>query len=118
MLKGKYYVEVSLLKKGFIVLFTLVIEALVIWLLSIILNWTFIDTVFLGGLFIFGGAWFYHFVISPKSNEYDATVEYKNVQDMESLKPFLFIKSPITWGLSLFLIGSFIITIIEYYSLS
>lgn len=106
------------MKKGLIVLFTLVIEALVIWLLSIILSWSFIDTIFLGGLFLFGGAWFYHFVITPKSNEYDATVEYKNVQDTESLKPFLFIKSPITWGLSLFLIGSFIITIIEYYSLS
>ncbi|MGE6488648.1 hypothetical protein [Paenisporosarcina sp. NPDC076898] len=103
------------MKKGYIVLITLVMESFLLWLFSILLGWTFIDTIFLGGLLILGGAWFYHFNITPRNSEYDVSLENKNTQNAEAIKPFLFIMSPITWGLSIFAVGSSFITIIKYY---
>ena len=100
------------MNKGFMVLITLVLEAVLLWLFSIIFEWTFIDTIFLGGLFILGVAWFIYFIPTPRHYEYDRSVENKKT---ETIISFLFVTSPITWGISLFAVGSSLITFFTYY---
>lgn len=94
---------------------TIAIEAVSLWFISYILDWALIDTLFLGGLAIFGLVWLYSFYTHQLRNESNANAKVWSKQDTGSIKPFKFKMSAISVGLLLFTLGSFVVTIFAYY---
>lgn len=103
------------MKKSSIVLITVAIETMVLWFVSHFLGWVFIDTIFLGGLAIFGSVWLFQLYSNKTTNEFNATTRGWTRQDSGGIKPFQFNMSPITLGFFIFLMGSFFIMILTYY---
>lgn len=103
------------MKKSYVVLITIGIETIGLWLVSFLLDWVFIDTLFLGGLVIFGGVWLFQVNTSRKNNQINATTRGWTRQDVGEIKPFRFTMSPITLGLLLFVVISFFIAVLMYY---
>jgi len=102
------------MKKIYLILLTLSIETIFLWGVSILLGWSFINTIFLGGITFLGIAWFYTFFITPRTMNYDTSKKDWIKQDTDIMKSFQFLVSPITLGLLLFGIVSFLINIFVY----
>ena len=102
------------MEKWNLILLTLIIETILFWFVSILFGWSFINTIFLGGIFIFGCAWFYKFYITPRTTKYNTSEKDWIEQDTDIIKVFHFLNSPFTIGIFIFLIISFIISIIAY----
>lgn len=103
------------MKKGYVVLLTVSIEAILLSLASVIIGWALIDTLFLGSLVIFGSVWLFQLYTNQTTNELNAHIKGWNRLDNDGLKPFRFKISPITLGLLLFTLVSFFIAILSYY---
>lgn len=103
------------MKKGSVVLTTIAIEAIVLWLVSIFFEWVFIDTIFLGGIAIFGCVWLSQLYFNQTNNQFNGSMKGWTGQDSSGVKQFQFKMSPITLGIMLFAGISFFITIITYY---
>jgi len=101
--------------KVYIIAVTVVIETILIWLVSLFFGWSFIDTIFLGGLAIFGCVWLFLLNNNQINNEYNAVTKGQNGQVTGVIKPFQFKMTPITLGLLLFLVVSFLVTVVKYY---
>ncbi|ALX48456.1 hypothetical protein [Lentibacillus amyloliquefaciens] len=104
------------MKKFYIVLMTIVVEALLLWGVSRILGWKLIDIIFLGGILIFGIKWLFSLYIHQENNEFNAYVKGDTGQDAGGVRPFEFNMTAIDAGLLLFIAGSFLITFGTYYS--
>lgn len=102
--------------KVFIIAVTVAIETISLWLVSIFFSWSFIDTIFLGGLAIFGCVWLFQLNSNQTNNEYNAVAKGQNGQETGVIKPFQFKMTPISLGLLLFLVVSFLVTIVKYHS--
>ncbi|GGJ99963.1 hypothetical protein GCM10007063_22950 [Lentibacillus kapialis] len=104
------------MKKGYMVLMTIVVEALLLWAVSRILGWNFIDIVFLGGILIFGIKWLFSLYIHQENNEFNAHIKGYTGQKAGGVGPFEFHMTAIDAGLLLFILGSFLITFGAYFS--
>lgn len=103
------------MKKAYIVLVTILVEALLLWVVSRILGWKFIDIAFLGGILIFGIKWLFSLYIHQENNEFNAYLKGDTGQEAGGVKPFEFNMTAIDAGLLLFITGSFLVTLGTYY---
>ncbi|CAM3837045.1 hypothetical protein BAQ48_23335 [Bacillus luti] len=93
---------------------TIVVELALIYLFSILVGWSFMDTFFLGSLAIFAITWLI-IMSNYRNNNMDHTIN-KTLTGVETgeIKPFQFVFTPYIAGtLSLVLI-SFVVTAIYY----
>ncbi|WP_144510546.1 hypothetical protein [Bacillus sp. FJAT-22090] len=103
------------MKKSYIVLTTIAIETVVLWGVSLFFEWGFIDTIFLGGIAIFGCVWLSQLYFNQNNNQFNGYTKGWTGQNSGGIKQFHFKMSPITLGLLIFAGISFFITIIMYY---
>lgn len=103
------------MNKVYIVAVTVAIETLSLWLVSLFFGWSFIDTIFLGGLAIFGCVWLFQLNNNQTNNEYNAFAKGQNGLDNGGIMPFQFKMTPITLGLLAFIAVSFLVTVAKYY---
>jgi hypothetical protein len=103
------------MKKWSITLMTAVLETIVLWLVSYIFDWNFLDIILLGGLAIFGGVWLFRLNSNQISNGYNAVAKGWTGQNTGGISPFQFNMSPVTSGLLLFIFISLVITVFVYY---
>ncbi|PEF13136.1 hypothetical protein COJ67_18230 [Bacillus thuringiensis] len=87
---------------------TVVVELALIYLFSLLVGWSFIETFFLGSLGIFGTIWLIALNINQNAN-IDHTI-YKTGE----VKPFRMTWSPYTVGAASLTAFSFIVTAIYY----
>lgn len=104
-----------MLKRIYAVVITIAIEAVSLWIISYFLHWALIDTLFLGGLAVFGIVWLYSFYTNQLRNESNANARAWSRQDTGAIRPFRFKMSAVSVGLMLFTLGSFVATIFAYY---
>lgn len=104
------------MKKGFIVLLTMLIETVLVWGLSIFIGWGFVETIFLGGLLIFAILWLFLYFTNHNQNIYYSSVKGITGMNAGAVKVFSFSFSPIIFGLILFMILSLVFTFIYYYN--
>lgn len=104
-------------KNLYIILATVLVETAILWGVSILLDWKFVDVIFLGSLAVFGLIWFLQLNSNRNSNEENAHLKGWNGQDGGGVTPFQFKfrGSPIVLGLLLFIVVSFCITAFTYY---
>ncbi|WP_421385213.1 hypothetical protein ACOJQI_10760 [Bacillus salacetis] len=102
------------MKKALIVILTILIEAGLLWLVSIFFGWNFMDVIFIGGLLIFGGIWLYLLFTNQNNNGFNASVKGWTGQDAGEVKIFRFKVSPVILGIILFMGISFGMTIFYY----
>ena len=105
-----------LMRKGYIVLSTIVTEFILLFIISKLINLNFIDTLFIGGLGLFGFVWLFSFSMTQQSNVFNTSLKGVTGQDAGGIKVFRFKINPITLGLLIFCISSFVITMIYYSS--
>jgi len=106
---------IILSEKVNIIVVTVAFETVILWLVTLFFGWSLIETLFLGGLAIFGVVWLFQLNVNQTNNEYNATAKGFTGKESGVIKPFQFSLSPITLGLLLFLMVSFLITVITYY---
>ncbi|MBO9128095.1 hypothetical protein [Bacillus sp. 165] len=104
------------MKKMGMVLLTIAMEAVLLWVVSMVFGWKFMDTVFLGGLVIFGVIWLFNLAVNQSNNVNNAVVKGWTGQDAGEIKKFELKMSPFILGLVLFIVISFAATIIHYSS--
>ncbi|ENQ3081003.1 hypothetical protein [Bacillus multifaciens] len=93
---------------------TLIIEVAIIFLFAKFVNWTFMESFFLGSLAIFGLTWLFLLNMNRNAN-IDRTIT-KNLSGVNSgeITPFQIRMNPYMTGTLLLLTISFIITVIYY----
>lgn len=124
LLKGRHLINHLLISKGvigvymkkiYIVLATLTIETVLIWFASYLLQWKFVDTIFLGSLLLFGIVYLIRLYIHQTNTVFNANIAGWTWEEA-GIGPFRFRVSPIIIGLILYIIISFFVTLITYYS--
>lgn len=103
------------MKNIYIILATLTIETVIIWFVSLLLQWKFVDTLFLGGLLLFGIVYLLRLYIHQTNATFNANIAGWTWVEA-GIGPFHFRVSPIILGLILFIVISFFVTLITYYS--
>lgn len=95
-------------------LLILIIEVAIIFLFAKFVNWTFMESFFLGSLAIFGLTWLFLLNMNRNAN-IDRTIT-KNLSGVNSgeITPFQIRMNPYMTGTLLLLTISFIITVIYY----
>ncbi|WP_020061588.1 hypothetical protein [Bacillus sp. 123MFChir2] len=93
---------------------TIIIEVAIIFLFAKFVNWTFMESFFLGSLAIFGLTWLFLLNMNRNAN-IDRTIT-KNLSGVNSgeITPFQIRMNPYMTGTLLLLTISFIITVIYY----
>ena len=104
------------MRKSYIVLLTIATELIALFIISKLITLNFIDTLFLGGLGLFGVVWLFSFSMTQQNNVFNASMKGITGQKTGGIKVFRFNINPITLGLLIFCISSFIITMIYYSS--
>ena len=104
------------MRKGYIVLLTIATELIALFIISKLITLNFIDTLFLGGIGLFGVVWLFSFSMTQQNNVFNASMKGITGQKTGGIKVFRFNINPITLGLLIFCISSFIITMIYYSS--
>ncbi|WP_273851912.1 hypothetical protein [Guptibacillus spartinae] len=104
------------MRKGYLVLLTIVTELIFLFIVSTFINLSFIDTLFIGGIGIFGVVWLFSFSMTQQNNVFNTSLKGVTGQDAGGIKVFRFKINPITLGLLIFCISSFVITMIYYSS--
>jgi len=105
-----------MLKNTIIVLITILLETLFLWVVSILINWKFIDVMFIGGLVIFGVIWLFQFNSTQTQNILNASEKGWKGQKTGEIRPFEFKFTPVKLGLLIFAVISFFITMTTYSS--
>lgn len=103
------------MKRTKIIIATIAAETILLYLISLIFGWSFLEIIFLGGLAMFGFIWLYELNINQSNNQYNAHIKGWTGQNSGVIKPFHYKISPVSLGLIIFLVGSFLITLIKYY---
>jgi len=93
---------------------TLICETGIIKIVSLLLGWKFIDTIFLGGLLLFGAVYLYRLIIHQENTFFNAHIEGWTWQE-KGISPFQLRISPIIFGMIIFVVISFIITLVAYW---
>ncbi|TFJ92388.1 hypothetical protein [Lentibacillus salicampi] len=104
------------MRKVYIMVMTIGVEALILWAVSRILDWNFVDIIFLGGILIFGAKWLFSLYLQQENNEYIAHIKGHTGQEAGRIKPFEYSVSSVDAGLLLFILGSLLITFATYYT--
>ena len=104
------------MRKGYVVLLTIFTELLSLLIISKLINLSFIDTIFIGGIGIFGIVWLFSLSMNQRNNVFNASMKGVTGQETGGIKVFRFKINPITLGLIIFCVSSFIITMIYYSS--
>ncbi len=104
------------MKKTLIVLLTIITELLLLWVISLLFNFNFIDTAFFDSFALFGLIWCTSLMANRNSNIMNASIRGWTGQDAGGVKPFMFRVSPIILGLIFTVIISLIATLIAYSS--
>ncbi|WP_430788066.1 hypothetical protein VBD025_18115 [Virgibacillus flavescens] len=102
------------MKKFGWVLLTLALEAIVLWVVSVVLTWNFMDILFLGSLGIFAIVWLLLMWTNQSNNSFNVSEKAWTGQDAGGVKQFHVHFSPVMIGMVLFVVGSFVMTIIYY----
>lgn len=103
------------MKNIFIIIATAAVETAVLWSISLFFDWNFIDIMLLGGLLIFGAIWLLQLYSNQTTNQYNAFSRIDNRQETPQAIPFYFKISPLVYGLLLFNLMSFVITVVKFY---
>jgi len=103
------------LKRTKIIITTIAVETIILYLISLLFDWSFLEIIFLGGLAIFGCIWLFQLNMNQSNNQYNAHIKGWTGQNSGEIKPFQYKLSPVSLGLLIFLVGSFFITLIKYY---
>lgn len=103
------------MKRTKIIIATIAAETVLLYLISLLFGWSFLEIIFLGGLAIFGCIWLFQLNINQSNNQYNAHIKGWTGQTSGEIKPFQYKLSPVFLGLLIFLVGSFLITLIKYY---
>ena len=103
------------MKRTKIIFATIAGETILLYLISLLFGWSFLEIIFLGGLAIFGCIWLFKLNINQSNNQYNAHIKGWTGQNSGVIKPFQYKISPVSQGLLIFLVGSFLITLIKYY---
>ncbi|CEG23419.1 hypothetical protein BN1080_02395 [Planococcus massiliensis] len=98
-----------------IIITTAAVETAVLWAISLFFDWHFIDIMLLGGLLIFGAIWLLQLYSNQTNNHYHAFSRIDNRQETPQAVPFYFKISPLIYGLLLFNLMSFVITVVKFY---
>ena len=97
-----------------IILLTVVIEAIVFWVVSLAFGWTVVDTYFVGGLVTFCAIWLFTFITKQSSNRFNASIRGWTGQDAGEIKAITFGMGPVKMGLVLFILINFIFVFLYY----
>ncbi|HDX9580198.1 TPA: hypothetical protein ROX88_003823 [Bacillus pseudomycoides] len=94
---------------------TLFVEVAIIFLFAKLVNWTFMESLFLGSLAIFGLTWLFLLNMNRNANMDRAiTKSMTGVNTGEEITPFQIRMNPYMIGTLLLLTISFIVTVIHY----
>ncbi|WP_400246426.1 hypothetical protein AB3U99_06325 [Niallia sp. JL1B1071] len=94
------------MKNIYIILVTFTIETVIIWVVSLILGWKFIDTIFLGSLLLFGIVYLIRLYIHQTNTAFNANIAGWTWEEA-GIGPFRFRVSPIILGFILYIVVSF-----------
>lgn len=103
------------MKNIYIILATLTVETVIIWFASFLLRWKFVDTIFLGSLLLLGIVYLIRLYIHQTNTAFNANIAGWTWEEA-GIGPFHFRVSPVILGLILYIVISFFITLLTYYS--
>lgn len=84
------------------------------WLFSRLVGWSFMETIFLSGLLVFGILWMGLLNHNQSSNVLNATIKGTTGINAGESKPFTVTLSPFLKGTIIYLVTSAIVTIVYY----
>jgi hypothetical protein len=97
-----------------IILGTILIESLLIWVVSMLLNWNFFDISFLGGVIAFGAIWLLQINKVQNKNQDHAQIKGMTGEQVGEIQVFKFKLNPILIGMVLYILVSGVATFIYY----
>jgi hypothetical protein len=112
--------ELSVNKEGgirlriLVVVGTILVEALILWGISALLGWSFIDISFLGGLTVFGIMWITQMNNVQSNNLDNAIIKGMTGQEVGSLQVFNIKLTPVLVGMIIYILISGIATFVYY----
>ncbi|KAA0545352.1 hypothetical protein FZW96_18440 [Bacillus sp. BGMRC 2118] len=97
-----------------IVLGTIVVKSALLWYISQLLDWKFIDFAFLGGVALFGLCWFFQMNAVKMRNENSSYSRGMYRNDDQGVEVFRFQLNPVLTGMILYILLSGISTFVYY----
>jgi len=92
----------------------MVIEAIVLYLVSSLIGWNYVDTIFIGSILFFGISWLFSLYSHQINNEFNAYEKAWTGKEAGTILPFIFKMNSIIVGQILFIILALLITVIYY----
>ncbi|MYL35123.1 hypothetical protein GLW08_04060 [Pontibacillus yanchengensis] len=93
---------------------TIIIETILLWLFSLWLGVHLLEILLLGGISIFGIAWFFQQGSTYANNHINTMTRGWTGLDTGGVRVFRFKVGPVVFGLLMFILISLIITVIYY----
>lgn len=102
------------MKKSAWVALVIVMEAVALWIVSLVFTWNVMDVLFLGSLAIFAIVWLTSLWTNQANNAYNGEVKGWTGQNAGGVKQFHVRFSPIMIGMVMSVIISLIATVVYY----
>lgn len=103
------------MKKTLLVILTMLLETGLLWAISMMIQWDFMEFVFLGSVLTFAIPWLFLYFNTQNQNVFNVSVKGATGQNAGRVKLFQFRFNPIILGLVLFMVLSFFLTVFYYY---
>lgn len=102
------------MKNIVVVIGTILVKGILLWGISYLLGWKYIDFAFLGGVALFGIVWFFQMNFVQSNNQENAFLRGMYGNDVPKVNVFRFQIDPISIGMILYIILSGVSTFVYY----